>query len=342
MTLGRRRFLSTLAIAATVSLLPRQSPLRAAGERFLRIGTGPTGGGYFPVGALIANILSNPPGSASCDLGGSCGVPGVIAAAVASAGSVANLGDLADRTIDLAIAQADVTRDAVTGTAAFAGRALPQLRAIASLYTEALHVVVRRDGGLTALADLRGKRVSLAERESGTLVTARLVLHAIKLAEKDLIASFDPLVRAAGKLANHKLDAFFMVGGYPMEAIARLADSLPIALLSPDAAVVASLTTAASPLRLLVIPEGTYAGVGATPTLGPRALLLTTAAMDDDFAYAITRALWDPRNRRLFDTSPPISRDIRLAQALDGLTVPLHPGAFRYYREIGMKPAGER
>lgn len=327
---------------STVAFLPRWSVSRAAGERFLRIGTGPTGASYFPIGSLIASLLSSPPGAASCDMGGSCGVPGVIAAAVASQGSVANIGELARNNFDLAICQADVASDAIDGTGIFAAKPVPQLRAIASLFTEALHVVVRADDNLTSLGQLRRKRVSLGELESGTLPTARLVLRADKVAERDLIVSHDPLVRATTALARSKLDAFFMVGGYPLEAITRLAEAMPLALIAPGKAAVDSLTTAPSMLRPVVIPAGTYAGVDATATLGPRALLLTTAAMDNDLAYAITRAVWEPRNRRLFESGPPLNREIRLSQALDGLTVPLHPGAARYYSEIGMTLPGGR
>lgn len=337
---GRRRLLCALAAITTLSLLPGRP--RAAGERFLRIGTGPTGASYFPVGSLIASLLSSPPGAASCDLGGSCGVPGVIAAAAATQGSVANIGELARNGFDLAICQADIARDAIEGSGPFAGKPVPQLRAIASLFTEALHVVVRSEDKITSLPDLRRKRVSLGERESGTLPTARLVLRADKVAEQDLVVSHDPLVRAATALARGKLDAFFMVGGYPLEVIARLAETMPIALIAPGAPAVESLTTAASTLRPVVIPAGIYDGVGATATLGPRALLLTTTALENDLAYAITRSLWDNRNRRLFESGPPLNREIRLPQALDGLTVPLHPGAARFYLENGMTLPGGR
>lgn len=319
-----------------MAILPFRPGLRAAGEKFLRIGTGPTGGSYFPVGAMIANILSSPLGATECGRGGSCGVPGVIVAAGASQGSVANLNDLMSQTVDLGISQADVVREALAGADGFAGKPVGQLRAIASLFTEALHIVVHADSGLASLADLRGKRVSLGEQASGTFATAQMVLQADKVPSRTLTVSHDPLNRAASLLAQRKIDAFFMVGGYPLEAIVRLAESMPIALVSPGEQTIASLTGPASSLRSVQIPAGIYDGVGAVATLGPRALLLTTAAMDSDLVYNITRALWDDRNRRLFDSGPPLAQTIRRTQALDGLTAPLHPGALRFYSETGM------
>ncbi len=343
MPIGRRQLLGALTGAATVVAIRGGNRLRAEGERFLRIGTGPTGGSYFPIGGLIANVISNPPGSVGCNAGGSCGVPGVIAAAVASQGSVANMADLADRRIDLAISQADVARDAFTAAGAFAGKPpLAALRAIASLYGEAVHVVVRTQDEIATVAQLRHKRVALGERDSGTLATARLVLRAYRLDDKDLTASYDPLARATAALAQNKIDALFMVGGYPIEAIARLAETVPIALLPITGDAAASVTRTDASLRPVEIPGGTYTGVGPTQTIGPRAQLLTMLTLDADLVYAITAALWNPRNRRILDSGHPLARGIRLADALDGLTVPLHPGALRYYKETVMKPAEER
>lgn len=343
MSLRRRRLLSILALAPALAALSRLPLAQAAGERYLRIGTGPIGGSYFPIGGLIANVISSPPGSMTCSPRGGCGVPGVIAAAVASPGSVANLLDLANRTVDLAISQADVARDAYTAAGPFAGKPpLAQLRAIASLFGEALHLVTRRDNGIASVADLARRRVSLGERNSGTLATVRVVLQAYNLKESALIASYDSLVRAAGALANGSIDAFFMVGGYPLDAITPLTDTLSLALVPIAGERAASITASSSTLRPLTIPEGTYPGIGAIATLGPRAQLLTTSAMDDDLAFAITTALWDPRNRPVLDSGSALGREIRLARALEGLIIPLHAGAFRYYWQSGMKPSGER
>jgi TRAP transporter TAXI family solute receptor len=331
-----------LAAAATLCSVLEFPAAAADTPRFIRIGTGPTGGTYFPVGGLIANVLSNPPGSLSCELGGSCGVPGLIAAAVTSQGSIENVANLAAGSVDLAIAQADVVRKAFAALGSFAGKPpLVKLRAIANLFPESLHIVVRREATVTSPAALRHKRVSLGERDSGTLATAATVLNAYGLAPKDMQASYEKLTRAAAALAASEVDAFFMVAGYPVEAIARLADSIAIRLLPVTGDIAQTILKAEPTLAAATIPAGTYIGVPATPTLGPRALLLSSLDMPSELAYAITKALWDPRNRKLLNSGHPEGRHVQLASALDGLTVPLHPGAARYYRDAGMSPPGD-
>ena len=137
---------------------------RAAAQdiTFFRIGTGSTAGTYYPVGALIANAISNPPGSEPCESGGSCGVPGLIAAATASQGSVANVEAIAAGRLESGLAKSDIVSWAIAGEGLFAGRG-PDSRVaiIANLYPESVHLVVRKAIGIDTVADLRGRRVSL-------------------------------------------------------------------------------------------------------------------------------------------------------------------------------------
>lgn len=338
-----RRLLLLLVLPLIAALCPAAAPTAAAAEpeRFIRIGTGPIGGTYFPIGGLIANAISNPPGSVACELGGSCGVPGLIAASVASQGSIDNVQRLAGDRVELGLVQADVARDAFRGQGAFAGKPpMTELRAIANLFAEAVHVAVRADGGIQAVEGLRQKRVSLGEPDSGTLATARTVLRGYRLTPKDMTASFDKLTRAADRLAQGEIDALFMVGGYPVEAIARLADTLPIRLLPIDGKAAEEILKGEPLLAPSTIPGRSYQGVPPTPTVGPRAQLLATQAMSDELAYAITKALWNPGNRKLLDSGHPEGRNLLLGAAVDGLIVPLHPGAARYYAEMGIKPVG--
>jgi TRAP transporter TAXI family solute receptor len=308
---------------------PQSSPLR-----FVRIGTGPTGGTYFPIGGLIANAISNPPGSAECDLGGSCGVPGLIAAAVATQGSVDNVKRLAEGSLDFAISQANVALDAFAGRSEFAGKQqLADLRAIGVLFPEAVHVVVRADARISAIGALRGKRVSVGEPRSGTFTTAETILSAFGLRTKDLTASYSKLARAGEELRAGRIDGFFMVAGYPVEAIATLAESMPIALVPITGKAAESVTKREPILTPTMIPGGIYKDVPATPTLGVPALLVVDAKTDEALVYAVTKALWDQRNQRVLRSGHPEGRNIRIERSLDGLTIPLHPGAARFYQE---------
>ncbi len=333
-TVARGLLAVLLAVAAAAA-----GPVPGAAQdiRFLRIGTGATGGTYFPVGGLIANAVSNPPGSLPCEKGGSCGVPGVIAAAVSTQGSVENVTAVAAGTLDLALTQADIAFNAHFGRGAFAGQApLTKLRAVAHLYPEAVHLVVRRDGGITSVADLKGKRVSVGEPESGTLVAARMVLDAFGMAESDLTVLYERVGKSGDMLAGGELDAYFMIGGYPMTAIAQLAETTDVGLVHIMGREADGIRRAHPFIGADIIPEGVYKGVGATVTLSVGAQLVVSAEADADLVYGITRALWHDNTRRLLVSSHPQGRQIELHKALDGVAIPLHPGAVRYYEEVGL------
>src|SRR3546814_3757573 len=134
-----------------------------------------------PVASLVAQVISNPAGR--CGRGESCGVPGLVAVAQSSSGSVANVKDIAAGRIESGFVQSDVAFWAYSGLRAFAGEGRQtSLRAIANLYPESFHIVVRRDSGIGSVAAIPGKRVALDQAGSGTLVGARLLLESFGLA----------------------------------------------------------------------------------------------------------------------------------------------------------------
>src|SRR5437667_799817 len=138
--------LGTAALAAGAA--------RAQDITFFRIVTGGTVGTYFPIGGVIANAISNPPGSRPCSDGGSCGVPGLVATSVASNGSVANAAAIGAGTAQSGFVQSDVAFWAYTGTGVYDGRPkIDILRAIANLYPESFQLVVRRGLGINSVAD---------------------------------------------------------------------------------------------------------------------------------------------------------------------------------------------
>jgi TRAP transporter TAXI family solute receptor len=308
--------------------------------RFIRIGTGGIGGTYFPVGGLIANAISSPPGSMDCTFGGSCGVPGLVAAAVSTQGSVQNVLAMSRGALDMSLCQADIAHNAFTAKGNFSGKApLANLRAIANLFPEQVHIVVRRDAAVRSVAGMQRKRISVGEPESGTLVTATTILKLFGLGLNDLRPVYDNIGRSSDILIEGKLDGLIMVAGYPVNAIEHAAENTAIALL-PIAGDAALKAIERYPFFTpSVIPAGTYVGVPATETLAIGAQLLTRAQIDDNTVYAITRALWHPRNRKILDGGHPNGRLIRSETALQGLTIPLHPGAERYYVEIGLLAA---
>ncbi len=305
---------------------------------FFRIGTGGTAGTYYPIGGLLANAISNPPGSRPCEEGGSCGVPGLVASAIAANGSVANVNAIMGGALESGFAQGDVAAWAQTGTGIWEGKpAADKLRAIANLYPESLHLVATKASGIDSIDDLKGKKVSLDEPGSGTLVDAKIILESAGLTEADIQPEYLKPDQAADRMKDGQMDAFFFVGGYPAGAIAELSSQHEITLV-PIAGDAAKAIVEKYPFFAAdKVPAGTYKGVDAdVETLAVGAQWVTSADQKDDLIYEITKALWNDNTRKQLDAGHAKGKLITKEHALDGLGLPLHPGAERFYKEAGL------
>lgn len=326
------------AAAVGAAMIVAGSAAVAQEPQFFRIGTGGTSGTYYPIGGLIANAISSPPGSRPCDEGGSCGYPGLIASALSANGSVANINAIAGGTLESGFSQSDVATWAQTGTGIWEGREpVEKLRVIANLYPETIHLVASASSGIKSVADLKGKKVSLDEPGSGTLVDARIIMGAYGLTEDDINAAFLKPDQAAERMRDGAMDAFFFVGGFPAGAIAELASQEAITLVpisGPEAdAVIGEYTFFAQN----TVPAGTYEGVDSdVDTLSVGAQWVTSADLPEDLIYGITAALWNDSTRALLDSGHQKGKMITLETALDGVGIPIHPGAEKFYREKGL------
>lgn len=302
--------------------------------RFFRIGTGASSGNYFAIGSTIANAISSPPGSRPCDAGGSCGVPGLIANAETTRGSVENVGLIADKSIESALCQSDVAFWAYSGSGMYKGeKPLDGLRAIANLYQESLHIVVREDTKIQGIADLRGKRISLGERGAGTRATATTVLSAFGMGTRSYQGQQLPIAKATEQMKDGKIDAIFLVGGAPVPALVELAQTTALKLLPVEGDQAYALRSASPFLSVDIIPENSYGQQPALVTLGIGTYWLVLDELEEQLVHDIAAALWHKSSRKLLDQSGPIGRRIQIDQALAGLPIPLHPGAERYYAE---------
>ncbi|NIW86867.1 MAG: TAXI family TRAP transporter solute-binding subunit [Gammaproteobacteria bacterium] len=325
----------TLAVALGVA---SASHAFETAHTLFRIGTAGQQGTYYPIGTLIADAISG--GSPPCPPSGECGVPGLLAVAQLSNGSVSNVKAITAGAIEAGLVQADVAYWAYTGTEIFADQGNhPELRAVASLYPESVHLVTRSGSALRSVAALAGRRVSLDEPGSGTLVDARLVLDAYGLAESQLKPVYLKPQFAAELLVEGKLDAFFIVGGYPAKSVLRLAAGTGAGLIPIDGAPARRATQMNPFFAPGSIPAGTYPRIPETSTLQVGAQLLVNAKLDEGLVYRITKSLWSTRTLQRLSEGHPKGDAIRLQNAVSGVAVPLHPGAARFYREAGVLPA---
>ncbi|MGH6943264.1 MAG: TAXI family TRAP transporter solute-binding subunit, partial [Geminicoccaceae bacterium] len=249
----------SLLAAMLLALLCGLSPAGAQEIRFFRIGTAGVAGTYYPIGGLLADIISSPPGARSCERGGSCGVPGLVAIAQSSNGSVANVDAIGSGAMESGLVQSDVAYWAYTGTGIFEGQGkIDNLRAIANLYPESVQLVARKDAGIRTVRDLKGKRVSLDEPGSGSLVDARIVLEAFGLSEADLKAEYIQQSPAVSRMRDGTLDAYIVVAGYPTGSVVELASSIGCELVPIDGPEVDTLLERYPFFARDLIPAGTY------------------------------------------------------------------------------------
>ncbi len=337
--------LGSLAVLILASLIQTATPAAGAQSvdaysqpQLFRIGTGGPQGTYFPIGNLIAASLSE--GTTACEASTRCGLPGLLAVAQLSNGSVSNVEAISAGVLEAGLVQADVAHWAYSGTGGFAGKAPhTRLRAIASLYQESVHIVVSRQSGIARIRDLEGRRVSLDEPGSGTLLDARIVLDAAGLDEKDLRTVYIKPQFAAQKLRRNGLDAFFIVAGYPTKSVVDLTARGEARLIAVERSVAKDIQKRYPFLTPSTIPANTYAGIVDTPTVSVAAQLLVSADLPDELVYEITRTLWSERTGRLLQKGHPKGREIHLESALEGIAIPLHPGADRFYRQLRISRA---
>ncbi|WP_299617489.1 TAXI family TRAP transporter solute-binding subunit [Pelagibius sp.] len=327
------RLIPGMAVVLLLGLVWK--PLSAEQLSLFRIGTGGIGGTYYPIAGLVAQAISNPAGY--CEPDEVCGVPGLVAVAQSSSGSVTNVKDIAAGRIESGFVQSDVAFWAYSGVEAFAGDGRQtSLRAIAHLYPESFHIVVRSDSGLESVHDLAGHRVALDEAGSGTLVGAELVLKAFGLNQSDIAVSYLKSDDAMERLVAGELDAFFLIAGYPAKVIQWATEQTAIRLLPISGPETAELVKVNPFLQHDIIPAATYDGVKQVETLTVAAQWITREDIEEDTVYGILQALWRSDARRLLDRGHAKGRVIRLETALEGVGIPLHPGAMRFYRDVGL------
>ena len=342
----RARLRRVLVILAAVIAA---APLASAEDlRFFRIGTGASSGVFFPIGGLIANAISKPPGSRDCADGGSCGVPGLIAVAQSTEGAAANLEGIATRALESGIARADQAYRAFRGGGLYARAAksknkgkdapavYPEIRAIAALYPDALYVIVAAQSKVKDIADLKRKTVSIGPKESDDAATAGLILDAHGLKGRAVKRQHHTADEAIALLSEGKLDAVVLIAPTPSPRIARIAETFPIRLLPIKGGPVEALLAANPFFSRTRLQGDIYSNVAPVESLTIANVWLVSDAVDPDLVKSITASLWHDNTLRVIARGQGQAVKISLAGALEGIAIPLHPGAEAYYRSKGM------
>lgn len=285
-------------------------------EEYTIAGGGSTGV-YFDYGAHLAHELSE-----SLD---------IRMVAEETAGSVDNLLRVGAGDALLGFAQGDAAADAVAGTGAFEEPL--EVQAVARLYDEYLHIVVRGDSDLDDIGDLAGRTVSLGAANSGVNVIAARVLAAagvdaasVRNPQLDLSASIEAL-------ESGEIDGFFWVGGLPTPGIAALAGRMPVRLLPIEQSWVTEVNERYShAYRPADVPEGMYGLAASASTLAVPNYLVTAASTPSGVVRDVLAGLFDARPRIAEEVTAAALLDRR--QALFTGPVELHPGAVQYYRDL--------
>jgi len=309
-----------LFFALTMLLLVSLALAGCGGKKTtLKMATGGTTGTYYAYSGTVSQVLSQR-------------VPGLSFDLQATGASKANIYLIADNEADIAIVQNDVMYYAYHGTDLFAGEKVGGFSAMAGVYAEVCQVVAK--GGITSIADLRGKRVSVGDVGSGVEFNARQILEAYGMTFDDIIVNNLSFGDSAAAFKDGKIDAFFCVAGAPTTAIVELATTNPINLLTIDDEHAAKLMEKYPFYTKYYIPAWTYKGVETdVQTVAVVATYIVADKLSEDLVYKMTKALFEHDDE--IAASHPKGTELDPEYSVSSISIPMHPGAEKYYKEIG-------
>lgn len=282
----------------------------------LTLATGNRGGVFYRYGEALAEVLTTR-------------LRGVEVTTLPTAASVENVRLVADGEADLAFSLADTAGDAVRGAGAFGEPT--DLTALVRTYDSYVHLVVRAESPIQGVRDLRGRRVGLGDRGSGTRVIGQRILREAGVGLEDLRVNGRPLARAAEALRAGELDAFFFVSGLPNSAVADLARRIRIRLVDLERWVPALISRYGPEYVSAPVPASTYDLPRGIDTVSVKNYVLARPSLPPRLGYAVTRVMLE--EQEAVDRVAPGARQPSLATAIFTSPVPLHPGARRYFRE---------
>ena len=315
------KFALALATAAALA-----TGAMAQQRLFFGIATGGTGGTYYPLGGMLAQLISN-----------KAVVDGkkMSATAEAAGASVGNVKLLGNKEIESAFVAADILDAAYNGTSQFAGAPLKNLRALGALYPETVQLITRADFNINSVRDLKGKSISSGAPGSGQyqLLTDLLKVHGMSRTDvKEDLSSF---TQAVDKIKDGNLHATLITAGVPTSAVTDFAQSHALKVIALSGPEIAELQKQQPYYASVPLPANTYKGqTAAVPTLAVMAVWTAHDAVPDNVAYEVTKALYE--NIAIMGQVHVQGKNIALATAMAVGTAPMHPGSLKYFKEKGI------
>jgi uncharacterized protein len=308
-------------VASVVAGFLLSAPAFAA-DQFINVLTGGTSGVYYPLGVALANDIGK-------------AMPGVKTSVQATKASVENLNLLQAQRGEIAFTLGDSLSDAWKGNEDAGFKTpLKKLRGIAAIYPNYIQIVARADAGIRTLADLKGKKISVGAPKSGTELNARAILAAAGLSYKDMAkVEYLPFGESVELMKNRQLDVTLQSAGLGVSALRDLATSVDIMVVPIPADIVVKTNDPA--YLTATIPANTYRGQTTdVKTAAVQNYLVTYDGLSNDIVYGMTKALWTGLDQLVAAHSA--AKAIDPKHALDGMPIPLHPGAEKYYKEVGL------
>ena len=316
------RWIHKIGLGLSLTTVLAAGVVHAQQQQFVNILTGGQSGVYYPLGVALSQIYAK-------------AIPNVRATAQVTKASAENLNLLQAGRGELALALADSVSDAWKGDAeAGFPKKLDKLRGLSGTYSNYIQIVANADSGIKTLADLKGKRISVGAAKSGTELNARAIFKAAGLTYADLAkVEYLPFGESVELIKNRQLDATLQSAGLGVASIRDLSTSVKIVVVPVPADVVAKVGDAA--YQTAVIPANTYTGqTQDVPTAAIPNFLVTHSGVSDELAYQMAKQMYE--NIDTLYAAHNAAKAIKRENAIKGMPVPLHPGAERYYREVGL------
>ncbi len=322
-----KRFGALGAAAAVALTLGAVSTTEAAEQQFISIGTGGVTGVYYPTGGAICRLVNR----GRKEHGIRCSVE-------STGGSVYNINTIRAGELEFGVAQSDWQYHAYHGTSKFEDQGpFKELRAVFSVHPEPISIVARKESGIKTIGDLVGKRVNIGNPGSGTEATWNVIWNAMGHTNDDLaLASQLKSAETPAALCDNKIDAFFWAVGNPAALNSEAATTCDVVFASVDNAATKKLIADNPFYAPATIPGGMYRGnPDDIPTFGVGATFVTSANVSDEVVYVLAKAVMENLDdfRKLH---PAFAHLDAKAMVKNGLSAPMHPGAVKAYKELGL------